>query len=109
MYSYIEVCMDAKDVRENEPQVLVYIPGILRKTAGNKSRVTASGSTVRALIDALEREYPGMRFHLCYETGELRTYVNIFLNRENIRSLHGLDTPLSHGATIHILPSVAGG
>ena len=101
--------MDAKDIHEDLPQVLVHIPSILRKTAGNQSRVTATGSTVRSLIDALERDYPGMRFHLCYETGELRTYVNIFLNRENIRSLHGLDTPLPHGATLHILPSVAGG
>ncbi len=101
--------MDAKDTQENSPQVLVYIPGILRKTVGNQSRVTATGSTVRTLIDALERDYPGMRFHLCYETGELRTYVNIFLNRENIRSLQGLDTLLTHGATVHILPSVAGG
>lgn len=101
--------MDAKDTQENLPQVLVHIPGILRKTVGNQSRVTASGNTVRSLIDALDREYPGLRFHLCYETGELRTYVNIFLNRENIRVLHGLDTPLTHGATLHILPSVAGG
>ena len=101
--------MDAKELHEDMPQVLVHIPGILRKTVGNQSRVTATGSTVRALIDALDRDYPGLRFHLCYETGELRTYVNIFLNRENIRALHGLDTPLTHGATVHILPSVAGG
>ena len=101
--------MDAQDLHKDMPQVLVHIPGILRKTVGNQSRVMASGNTVRALIDTLDREYPGLRFHLCYETGELRTYVNIFLNRENIRSLHGLDTPLSHGATVHILPSVAGG
>jgi len=101
--------MDATDPRENESQVLVHIPSTLRKIVGNQSRVTSSGNTVRALIDSLDRAYPGLRFHLCYETGELRTYVNIFVNRENIRSLHGLDTPLSHGATLHILPSVAGG
>lgn len=101
--------MDAKHAHEEEPQVLVHIPSILRKTVGNQSRVTATAETVRALIDALDRTYPGLRFHLCYETGELRPYVNIFLNRENIRTLHGLDTPLSHGATLHILPSVAGG
>ena len=99
--------MDA--MHEQESQVLVHIPSILRNTMGNQAHVTASGRTVRTLIDALEREYPGLRFHLCYETGELRPYVNIFLNRENIRTLRGLDTPLSQGATLHILPSVAGG
>ena len=101
--------MDAIHSHEDIPHVLVHIPSVLRKTTGNQSRVTATGKTVRALIDALDGEYPGLRFHLCYETGEVRTYVNIFLNRQDIRSLHGLDTPLSHGATLHILPSVAGG
>jgi molybdopterin converting factor small subunit len=57
----------------------------------------------------LEREYPGLGFNLCYETGELRPYVNIFVDREDSRYLQGLDTPVRDGATIHILQSVAGG
>lgn len=101
--------MDSRDTRQDEQQTLVHLPGALRKIAANQSRVIATGDTIRALIDALDRDYPGLRFHICYETGELRPYVNIFLNRENIRYLQGLDTPLSHGATLHILPSVAGG
>ena len=101
--------MDSTDARQDEQPILVHLPGALRKIAANQPRVTATGDTVRALIDALDRDYPGLRFHICYETGELRPYVNIFLNRENIRYLQGLDTPLAHGATLHIFPSVAGG
>lgn len=101
--------MDMIDSRDAEPQTLVCFPNALRKAAGNQSRVMAKGRTVRALLESLDREYPGLLFHICYETGELRSYVNIFLNRENIRYLNGLDTPLPHGATLHIFPSVAGG
>lgn len=89
--------------------VVVHLAYALRDLAGKQATVLAAGRTVRDTIDALEHDYPGMRFHLCYETGELRPYVNIFLNRENIRYLQGLDTPLPQNATLHILPSVAGG
>jgi len=68
-----------------------------------------AGRTIREIIDALDQNYPGLRFNLCHETGELRPFVNIFLNRENIRYLQDLDTPVTPGATVHILQSVAGG
>ena len=64
---------------------------------------------MREVIASLERAYPGLRFNLLYETGELRVFVNIFLGRENIRYLQGLDTPVRNGDVLHILPSVAGG
>lgn len=89
--------------------ITVFFPGVLRLRVGNRASATVEARTIREMIDALERDFPGLRFHLCYETGELRPYVNIFLNRENIRYLQGLDTPLSSGARIHILQSVAGG
>jgi molybdopterin synthase sulfur carrier subunit len=94
---------------DTAPQAQVHLAFALRRLAGNRASVRATGHTVRAVIDSLERDYPGMRFSLCYETGELRPYVNIFLNRENIRFFQGLDTPLPQNAVIHILPSVAGG
>ncbi|HLI07935.1 MAG TPA: ubiquitin-like small modifier protein 1 [Ktedonobacteraceae bacterium] len=97
------------DTTASVPVVRVAFPGALRQKVGNKAIVMAVGHTVREVIDDLEQAYPGMRFHLCFETGELRTFVNIFLNAENIRYLQGLDTPLVHGATLHIFPSVAGG
>jgi len=91
------------------PNVTVSLPNALRARAGNRSTVMASGRTVREIIAALEHDFPGLRFNLCYETGELRPYVNIFLDRENIRYLDGLDTPVHDGAMIYILQSVAGG
>lgn len=89
--------------------VTVFIPNALRKKTGNSSTVTASGQTVREIIATLDQSYPGLLFHLCYETGELRPYVNVFLNGEDVRRHKGLDTPVPPDATVHILQSVAGG
>jgi molybdopterin synthase sulfur carrier subunit len=89
--------------------VTVSLPSPLRAKVGNLASVTIAGGTIREIIDALEQNFPGLRFNLCYETGELRPYVNVFLNRANIRYLQGLDTPVLAGARIHILQSVAGG
>jgi sulfur-carrier protein len=91
------------------PTVTVILPHVLRAKIGNRKSVTVAGSTIRQIIDALDHDFPGLQFNLCHETGELRPYVNIFLDREDIRYLHGLDTPVHAGATIHILQSVAGG
>lgn len=89
--------------------VTVFLPGPLRAKAGNQPVLTVSGSTVREVIDALDSAYPGFRFQLCYESGELRPFVNIFLSRENIRYLQGLDTPIAPEGQVYIFPSVAGG
>ncbi|HEV7129648.1 MAG TPA: MoaD/ThiS family protein [Ktedonobacterales bacterium] len=89
--------------------VTVLLPGALRARAGNRARVQVAGRTVREVIVALDQEYPGLRFNLCEETGELRQYVNIFVDGDNVRFLRGLDTPVSGNATLHILQSVAGG
>src|SRR5215469_3867574 len=91
------------------PSATVKLPQLLRQRAGNQTSVTVFGSTIHEIIDALDHDYPGLRFNLCYETGELRPYVNIFLDGENIRFMQGLDTPVRAGATIYILQSVAGG
>lgn len=89
--------------------VTVSLPLALRAKAGNQTSVSVNGQTVREVINALDHDFPGLRFHLCYETGEVRSFVNIFVGREHIRYLQGLDTPVSPGTTIVILPSVAGG
>jgi molybdopterin synthase sulfur carrier subunit len=91
------------------PGVTVILPHVLRTKIGNRKSVTVTGSTIREVIHALDRDYPGLEFNICYETGELRPYVNIFLNRESIRYLQDLDTPVTPGSTVHILQSVAGG
>lgn len=89
--------------------VEIHLPPAIRRTAGDRSVVAAKGATVRQLLDDLEQQYPGMRFHLCHETGELRPHVNIFVNSENIRYLHQLDTPLSGGEVVYILHAISGG
>ena len=89
--------------------VRVLLPGPLRARAGNRALVVVAGNTVREVIAALDEMCPGLGFNLCYETGELRPYVNIFVGRANVRYLQGLDTPVPAGATLHILQSVAGG
>jgi molybdopterin synthase sulfur carrier subunit len=90
-------------------QVTVHFPGVLRPKVRQQAEVTVEGSTVREVIEALEYDYPGLRFNLCYETGELRPFVNIFLQRTNIRYLQGLETPVPAGARLQIVQSVAGG
>jgi len=91
------------------PVVTVSFPGALREKVGNRRPVAAAGRTVREIIDALDRDFPGLKFNLCYETGELRSFVNIFVEKENIRYLEGLETAVTTGVTLHILQSVAGG
>lgn len=57
----------------------------------------------------LDSEYPGIVFRICYETGELRPFVNVFVGSENVKYLQGLDTPVGDGDTVFIVHSVAGG
>lgn len=91
------------------PVVTVLLPGALAEQADGARTLQVVGSTVREVFDALDASWPGMAFRLCYETGELRTFVNVFVNGRNVRYLQGLETPVPVGATLHILPSVAGG
>ncbi len=88
--------------------VSVHIPSALRQKTAGRGRVDARGRTVREVLDDLERQFPGLLFALCHETGEVRPYINIFLDNENITSLGGLDTSVG-GAELYILQSVAGG
>lgn len=91
------------------PSVTVIFPSVLRAKINNNASITVIGHTIREVIEELEQSAPGIQFNLCYETGELRPYVNIFLEKDNIRFLQGLDTPVPAGACIRILQSVAGG
>jgi molybdopterin synthase sulfur carrier subunit len=91
------------------PAVTIRLPGPLRERAGRRAAVAARGATVRAVIYDLDEQFPGMRFQLCEETGDLRPFINIFLEDANVRDLQGLDTPVTDGGTVHILLSVAGG
>lgn len=87
----------------------VRIPQPLRKLTKDQEAVPASGSTVIEVIDNLESSYPGLKERLCDETGELRRFVNIYVNGEDIRFAEGLSTSLNEGDEVSIVPAMAGG
>jgi molybdopterin synthase sulfur carrier subunit len=90
--------------------ITVRIPTPLRKLTGEQDTIIAEhNGTLAELIDALERDYPGLKERLCDETGELRRFVNIYVNGEDVRFLSGLQTALAPGNEVSIVPAVAGG
>ncbi len=82
---------------------------MLRRLTDGAQVVTVPGATVGEVIENLEQEYGGIRAELITDDGSIHRYVNIYLNDEDIRFLEKLDTPISVGDTISILPAVAGG
>ncbi len=89
--------------------VKVRIPTPLQGLTNGAAEVDAEGKTVRELIEDLEQRYTGIKARLCDESGELRRFVNIFVNDEDIRFLQGLDTELKEGDEVSIVPAIAGG
>jgi molybdopterin converting factor small subunit len=89
--------------------VNVLIPTPLRKYTHNEETVTAAPGTVTALIADLERQFPGIAARLTDEQGELRRFVNIYVNEEDIRFLTGKDTVVKDGDAVSIVPAIAGG
>ena len=90
--------------------ITVRIPTPLRKLTNEQDIVTTNESgSLAELIEALEREYPGLKERLCDETGELRRFVNVYVNGEDVRFLSGLATAIDSGAEVSIVPAVAGG
>ncbi|MGK5739813.1 ubiquitin-like small modifier protein 1 [Micromonospora sp. URMC 103] len=90
--------------------VTVLVPGPLRGEAGGASRldVPAAGS-LGAVLDALAASWPRLARRIRDERGDLRRYVNVYVDGEDCRHLGGLDTPVPDGAEVQVLPSVAGG
>jgi molybdopterin synthase sulfur carrier subunit len=76
---------------------------------GNQDSVPTDGSSLSECIDALEAAFPGMKERLCDEAGEVRRFVNIYVNGEDVRFLEGVATPLKDGDEVSIVPAVAGG
>jgi molybdopterin synthase sulfur carrier subunit len=88
---------------------MVYIPSPLRRVTGGQNKVQVTGRTLEAVLTNLERQYPGVRMQVCEATGEVRSYINIFVNGTEIRQLHGLDTALNEKDEVSIIPAMAGG
>ena len=89
--------------------VTIKIPPQLRSATGGDNAVTVDGATVGEALDALYAQHGELRDRVAGEDGELRRFVNVFLDGEDIRFLDGLQTPVPAGAELQILPAVAGG
>ena len=92
--------------------VEVRIPTILRTYTGEQKSVEASGSSLSAVIEDLESHHPGIKDRLVEDkdgTVDLRRFVNVYVNDEDVRFLGGLDAPVSDGDQVVVLPAVAGG
>ena len=89
--------------------VTVRIPTQLRSLTAGSGEVSLDGSTVGEVLKALDAAYPGFGERLFDDTGKLRRFVNVFLADEDVRYLQGVDTPLTDGQTLSIVPAVAGG
>jgi len=85
------------------------IPTPLRPYTNGKSDVTVAGSKISEALGDLIHQYPTMKQHLFNEGGELRPFVNLFVDEHNIRDLQGVNTPIKDGQKIMLIPSIAGG
>lgn len=88
---------------------ILRIPTPLRPYAGGASEVDLQAANVGEALDALTNQFPSLHKHLFSDDGELRLYVNLFLNDEDVRHLQGVETPLQDEDQLMILPSIAGG
>ena len=87
----------------------VLIPPPLMPITGGKREIEATSSNIESLLDELETNYPGMKERLCDQHGELRRFVNIYVNEEDIRFLNGKETKINEGDEVSIIPAIAGG
>lgn len=86
----------------------VRIPPTLRTEVGGEARVEAEGETVRDLLDDLTSRFPALRQRI-FDGGEIASFVNVYVEGEDVRTLDGLETPVRDDATVILLPAMAGG
>ncbi len=87
---------------------IVRVPPVLRAEAGGAREIEASGSTVRELLEDLSSRLPALGTRV-YDDGEIRPFVNVYVDGEDVRTRDGLDTPVRDDATVILLPAMAGG
>jgi molybdopterin synthase sulfur carrier subunit len=87
----------------------VRIPKVLQQQTGGQAEVEAGGASVGEVLRALTAAHPDTEAQLFGEEGDLNRYVNVYLNDEDVRVLDGLDTSVTNGDTVVILPAMAGG
>lgn len=89
--------------------IKVLIPTPLQQFTQNQAAIECDGSSVTELLDSLEHSFPGIKARLCDDQGELRRFINFYVNSEDIRFLDGKHTALKTGDEVSIVPAVAGG
>jgi len=89
--------------------VTVRIPTPLRKLTGGSDEVSIEGANVGEIIENLEAAHPGLKERLCDDAGEIRRFVNVYVNDEDVRFMGGLGTELKDGDEVSIVPAIAGG
>ena len=89
--------------------VMVRIPAPLRRVTTGVAEVYVKGKDVAEVIDDLERQFPGLRDRLVEESGEIRRFINVYVNQEDVRFLSGKETVLKDGDEVSIVPALAGG
>jgi molybdopterin converting factor small subunit len=89
--------------------VSVRVPTILRPYTQGVSEVSAEGSTLTEVLDSLDASYPGIKGRVLDESGELRRFVNVYVDDDDVRFADGLQTTIKDGGQVSIIPAVAGG
>lgn len=89
--------------------VKVLVPTPLQKLTRNQATVECNGNNITELLESLEQSCPGIKARLCDQQGQLRRFVNFYVNNEDIRFLDGPSTALRDGDEVSIIPAIAGG
>jgi molybdopterin synthase sulfur carrier subunit len=89
--------------------IVVRIPTPLRRLTDGQDKVDVDGDSLGDVIDAMNDQYPGIRERICDDQGQLRNFVNVYVNGEDVRFLQGLETPTTSGDEVSVVPAVAGG
>jgi sulfur-carrier protein len=91
------------------PAITIHVPGPLRTYCAGAAHLSISAQTVRAALVDLQRSQSALYRNVCDETGAVRRHLNVFVNSDNVRDLDGIDTKLTPGDVVTILPAVSGG
>ena len=92
-----------------QPTITLHIPGLLRTYCAGAAQLSITAHTVRAALEDLQRSESALYRNICDETGQVRQHLNVFVNSDNVRDLDGVDTRLTRGDVVTILPAVSGG
>ena len=88
---------------------IVRIPTPLRKVTNGEDKASVDAGTMVEVVKSLEEQFPGLKARICDDDGELRSFVNVYINGEDVRFLDGMNSSVSSGDEVSIVPAVAGG